>query len=798
VYTFHDDDRAVAIHRFDAPNPWINYLSNGAFHAFVSQAGGGFAWHRSPVTRRLTRYRQYHLPIDSPGFYIYIRQPDGTVWSPTFRPAETPLDSWSATHQPGRTVFRAAKGDLAAQLTLFVAPDHDALIWDLTLSNHGRAETRLDLFAYVEVSQIDWLGEPSWGYYCRHHTEARFLKDQGALLAFMRYQHAPMLYLAGSSAVAGYDGDRSAFIGDYRSERNPIVLEQGGCTNSELPCGDPCAAIANQLTLKPDTTRRLHYYLGVVRTAGEPYDQAINDLDKELSALRRPEAIDQQFAKLTDWWADHLDVYQCDIPDNDAQRQINIWSPVNSVHTGRYSRSVNTWAPGIRGIGFRDTCQDMLAIAYRKPDWAARSLHFLLTQQYTDGHVVHYCYPEEGKAPTTSVHSDDHLWPPLVARAIAAESGDLAFLHAELPFLADDHTSAVGNASAWEHLLEGIRFTENHLGKHRLPLTLHSDWNDIIGKFNRRGEGESVFAGQQYLVALNCLIELAEALGDQASLDWLNDCRQRMTSALGESAWDGQWWRRGFDDDGHAVGSQTSEFGKVFLNPQSWAVLAGLGSEPQQRQGMQAVSDKLDTDVGLKILDPGFKAWPDVDQPFSDYGPGTGENGAIFCHANTWAIMAEALLGNGRRAWKYFTQLIPHNVIRKVGLERYRAEPYAWVSNIVGPENAKFGWANVEQVTGTATWMDVAATQYLLGIRPEITGLRIDPCLPEDWQSFSVNRRYRGRHLNITVDNRAAVNKGVAELMIDGAPVDLSAGPVLSADQLPERGAEADIKLIMG
>jgi len=800
-YAFDDERRAIVVKRHDTPAPWINYLSNGTMHAFVSQAGGGFAWWKSPVVLRLTRYRQYNLPIDSPGFYVYVRTPDGTYWSPSFRPCETPLDEWSATHTGGRTRFEARKGDLAARLEFTVAPDHDVLLWDLRLENRAGAAVACDVFAYCEFSQPNWEGEAGWGYYLKLQLKTWYERSMDAVAYLYHGGHpreddCPLMFLGSSRPADSYCGDRDAFVGQYRYERNPVAVERGACGDVDLPCGQPCGAVHNRVRITPGGSERITFFLGVAPGALVDLEAAKRAGAETLRTLRASGAVDEQFAKVAAWWDEHWGVLSCDIPDADARRQIETWTPLNTVHTGRYSRAVNTVAPGIRGIGFRDTCQDMLAVAYRKPAWASGVLSYLLTQQFEDGHVVHYAYPEERKPPLTTVHSDDHLWLPFVAHAIAAETGDVSFLDARARYLADDAAGAGGEATQWEHLLATVRFTEANLGALGIPLTHRSDWNDIIGKYNKRGRGQTVFAAQQYVVALRYLIAIAAARGDDEARAWLGDCLARQAEAIVTCAWDGAWWRRGFDDDLNPVGTHAAEAGRLYLNPQSWAVLSGVGSDDQLRVGMDAVAEHLATDVGLKILTPGFSGWGTEGGTPRGYGPGCGENGAIFCHSNTWAIMAEALLGRGARAWRYFTQIIPHVAMRTVGVERYRAEPYAWVSNIVGPENDRHGWANVTQVTGTAAWMDVAATQYLLGVRPEIAGLRIDPCIPADWPRCSVTRRWRGCELRIEVDNAAGVEKGVAELTVDGDAIDLASGPIIRPELVSgKRAVEVKVRL---
>ncbi len=791
-YRFDDSSRSLIIRRRDLPGPWINYLSNGRLHAFISQAGGGLCWWKSPTVFRITRYRHYNVPLDSPGFYFYIRERGGEIWSPSLRPCGGAVDEATATHQPGKTTFAARKGAVSAELSFFVTPDYDVLVWDLKLKNHSQRDVSLDLFPYVELSQLNWKAELFWGYYIKFKLKTWFDRAAGAVMYMdhgggPRVPDVPLVFLASTLPVKSFCGNRDLFLGNYGSENLPQAVANGTCGNHELASGEPCAALQNPLVLEPGAQQHAAYFLGAVPGALTRHQEATAKMNAILAELRAAGGLERQRAKLEAWWAEHLGVFDCQIPDRDSARMINTWGPVNSVHAGRYSRSINATAPGIRGVGFRDTCQDMLAIAYRKPGWAADTLKLLLSQQYADGHVVHAVFPEEREPPWTSIHSDDHLWVPLLAYAILAETADFSLLQQNVPWLAPDHVSPEGQATVWEHLLACVRFTESRLGCHRIPLILHSDWNDIIGRFAQKGKGESVFAGQQYVVALRRLIEIAGAIGDHAQGEWLKDCWARQVAALLDCSWDGKWWRRGFDDDGVAFGSAHSPFGKLYLNPQTWAVLAEIGTLQQRRQALDEANRQLDTGIGLKKMNPGFKTWPEDPNPFSGYGPGTGENGAIFCHANTWAVMAEALLGNAERAWKYYAQILPHNVIRKIGVERYRAEPHAWLSIITGPENATFGWGSISHITGTAAWMDVAATQYLLGVRPELDGLRVEPCIPNHWKRFDVRRKYRGCAVNLEFRNRSGQAGAVKSIVADGAPVLIADVPQIPAGLIAGR-----------
>ena len=607
------------------------------------------------------------------------------------------------------------------------------------------------------------------------------------------------MYFASRRRSVSRACNRDAFCGNYRDERNPAAVEWGTCDNADLHGGEGCAAVQVRLSLPPGGREREAFFLGVEPGALRDYAAAVAGARRSVAAAREEAFVPGQKAACERWWREHLDVFQCRVPEADVDRQINTWNPVQCVHTGRYSRSISQSAQGTRGLGFRDTAQDMLAVAYRKPDWAQRTLAFLCSQQYEDGHSVLESFPERHQPAWESVRSDTHLWPHALAYAIAAETGEVAVLDERMPFLSDkDGMSPVGGATLWEHLLLAFRFTESRLGAHGLPLILNSDWNDHFGTFGRKGRGESIFASQQYIWALRHALEMARRRGDDGARESLQGLLDKQKRALEAEAWDGAWWRRGFDDDGLAVGTATAERGRIWLNVQSWAVLCGAGTRSRWEQGMDAVRRHLDTDLGIRIFSPSYPTYPEAAQPSVKWlAPGCAENAGIFCQANAWAVMAEALLGRAENAWKYYRQLIPHRALNHVGLQRYQAEPYAYVSTILSSEHARAGWANITQVTGTAAWMDVAATQYLLGVRPRLDGLLIDPCIPASWPGFRVTRVFRNCRLAIDVTNAACVEWGVAALTVDGQRLDLAHGAVIPAARLAGKAA-VNVVVAMG
>lgn len=804
TYRFNDADRTIDILRPDLPSPWINYLSNGSLHAFVSQCNGGTAWWKTAQNMRLTRYRGWSVPGDGPGFYLYVREPDGTMWSPSFKPCETPLDSFVCTHAPGATTFRGRRGALEIAQTVFVAPDADVLVWSVDVRNHGKKPLEADLFGYVEFALFPFALDSSWGYYCRYDVESFF--DDSSFVGYAYHTGAheavdgfPLLGFGTDRPLAGWTGGRTDFLGWSRSERNPRAVEEDRCGGRSLEGGEPCGALQTKFTVAPGRTERVHFFLALAPDGDTARPAAQAELRRRMAAYRAPGWADSQAAKLRAWWDEHFAPLSVDIPADPAcARQMSVWTPVNCVATGRFSRSFSQYAAGMRGFGFRDTAQDMLALVARRPDWARAEFLRLLRYQHVRGDTVHAYFPYDRQDPWGGPHSDDALWLPMLAHALVSETGDLGLLDERVPYLGRDNRTPLREATVWEHLLAALSFTARHFGAHGLPLTLASDWNDCMGRFAKARRGESVMVAEQYLYDLGLMAGLARARGETKRAAAMESRRATLAKAFAKTCWDGAWWIRAFDDEGRPVGSRTNEFGRIWLNSQTWAVLAGMGDAAQRRGAMDRVAEMLDTSCGIRKLTPSYPPLPDP-RGLSGYCPGTGENGAIFCHANTWAVIAEALLGRPDRAWAYFRALVPDLALRKVGLDRYQCEPYAYASSIIGPENGQFGLATLTHVTGTAAWMDIAGTQYLLGIRPELDGLRLAPCLASDIPGYKAIRIWAGCRLSIEVARESGRSgTAVRSATLDGAPLPLDGITVLLSRACLSGKTSASIRLTIG
>lgn len=740
-YHFDNQSREVVIAQYNTPTPWMNYLSNGTFHTMISQAGGGVAFYKSPQIWRINHYRFFHLPTDRSGFYTYIRDGE-TVWCPTNEPCPDKPERWQAAHGMGYTRFEAEKKGVAVTATYLVGPFENALIWNLRIRNTTQQEKHLRVFPYVELGMMEFMRELQWQCYNKHQLSVYCLGTDVLVYRYgvesqPRPEQTPLVFFAADVPVTAYDCDRDEFVGSYRSEENPLRVEQGACSNSTLYGGDPCFALQLELDLAAGEEKCVNVFLGTAMTETE--------VQAAVARCRERDFVSRSYQALRAHWTQYLNRFQCAVPDRDAQTMINIWNPYQAERNFRFSRNISYYATGtFRGVGVRDTAQDILAMIPFDLQRAKEKLNLLFSQQYWDGHCNHYCFPTEGWEPVTRIHSDNHLWLVMSCYRIVMEEGTLDYLDETVPYYDG------GEASVWEHVKRSIAFTKEHMGEHGFPLMLSSDWNDMLYKVCRQGKGESIWTGMQLGTVLPMMEKLAQHKGEDATE--YRQLYEAQKTLMDTVAWDGKWFRRCITDEGRFIGSEKEPQAKIWLNTQSWSVISGLASPEKQRRAMDSVAELLDTPLGIKKIHPAMDTdYPTAKDNLTFYNKGCGENGSVFCHANTWAIIAECLLKMPENAYRYYHQLLPMQAQEKAGQWRYKAEPYVYASNIFGPESDKFGLANVSWLTGTAAWMYIAATQYMLGVRPEWDGLLADPCLAPQMLPAKVSRTFRGCRYEITI-----------------------------------------------
>lgn len=735
-YCFDNAKKEIEISKYNTPTPWMNYLSNGTFHTMISQAGGGVAFYKSPQIWRINHYRFFHLPTDRSGFYTYIKDGD-EFWCPTNEPCKAKPEEWKAAHGMGYTRFEAKRNGISVTASYFVGKYENALIWNLKIKSDK--DKKIKLFPFVELGMMEFMRELQWQCYNKHQLSCYCLEDILVYKYGVEQQpkpdETPLVYFCASEPIAAYDCDRDEFVGSYRSEENPKNIEMGQCIDSTLYGGDPCFALQINLDLKAGEEKEVNVFLGTAMTEDEVKISAAHCREKDF--------VSKSFCELKNHWDGYLEKFRCEIPDKNAETMINIWNPYQAERNFQFSRNISYYATGtFRGIGVRDTAQDILATVPFDIRRAKDKLNLLFTQQYKDGHCNHYCFPTEGWDPVTRIHSDNHLWLVMAAYHIIMEEGKLNYLDETVDFYDG------GSATVWEHIKKSIDFCLANLGEHGFPLMLASDWNDMLYKVCREGKGESIWTAMQFGTVLRQIAELAELKGEDK--EYYLNIYEKQKKLVNDIAWDGDWYTRCITDNGRFIGSHAEPQAKIWLNAQSWAVISGMGDNG--KTAMDSVAKYLDTELGIKKIDPSMTTdYPTKDGNLTMYNKGCGENGSVFCHANTWAIIAECILKRPEKAYKYYRQLLPMNAQKKAGEWRYKAEPYVYCSNIFGPESDKFGLANVSWLTGTAAWMYIAVTQYMFGIKPKWNGLEVDPCLPEEMLPAKIKRTFRGKEYEIEI-----------------------------------------------
>ena len=760
-YEFDDANNEVIFHRHDMPSPWMNYLTNGTFYTMISHAGGSLSWYKSPEIWRIGRYNFYNLPTDGNGLFIYIKDhKTGKVWNPTVIPCDIKPDEWYSAHGYGYTRFFAKKDGVTVELKFFVGKD-DALICDMQLSCPD--ERKISVFACREMGLMEYLREVQWQCYCKASNNILYDEKTDSLSyeyfvdAQARPDETPKVFFAGNMRSVSHDGSRKSFIGNYRDFKNPVSIERGTCGNSVLRGGEALFAMQFDLTLSPEK-QNLAVFSGT-------YEQT-EDLSPILEKLRDKKYIENVFLQVKNTLKEKNRAFSVEIPDKDMQRMANVWNPLQADVNFFVCREISFYATGtIRGIGMRDAAQDVLAHVLYDINAAKDKIKLLLTQQYNCGKTNHYFYPVEKREPLVSDRSDNHLWLVYAVYKVFCESGSTDFLYEKADYFDG------GSGTVLEHIEKAVEYTVNHLGEHGLPLMLGSDWNDMLSNVCKEGKGESVFVSQMLVLACKQLKDVYRVIGKFT--DRLDEIISEQEKVLNDFCWNEDRFIRAVSDEGLKIGNRDEKCGSLWINSQSWAVLSDSAPIDRQRKCMQTALSVLDCGYGLlKLYPPLQRNYPSKEHELTFAQPGVNENGGVFCHANTWAIIAECMLGNNNEAYNLYKELIPHNIVKKFGVEKYNAEPYVYASNIRAPMAIDAGQAGVSWLSGTASWMMIALEEYIFGVKPCYRGLKIQPCIPDEWKKITIKRLFRGCEYTITIDNSAACGNSVKEILLNGKKCD--------------------------
>jgi cellobiose phosphorylase len=790
---FDDVAREYVITRPDTPLPWINYLGSEEFFSIISNTAGGYSFFRDARLRRLTRYRYQAAPTDTGARFLYLRDAaTGAFWSPSWQPVRTELEDYRCRHGLGYTVIGSRTSGIETE-SLYLVPLAASLeIWRTRITNHRVDTARLSLFGAVEFCLWDaWDDQTN---YQRNLSTGEVRVLDGVIYHTTEYRERRnhFAYFACSEEVSRFDTQREEFLGPHRGWDRPAAVEDGRSRDSIAHGWAPIASHQVELELAPNETREIVFLLGYGENpADAKFDPpGSTRLDRRaivpvIERYRRGDEIDVALERLRDRWAELLDVVRVTTPSEHVDRMVNVWNPYQCMATFNLSRSASSFDTGIgRGIGFRDSSQDLLGFVHMVPERARERILDLAATQLPTGGAYHQYQPltKRGNDAIGSGFNDDPLWLILAAASYVKETGDRQIL--DEPAQYDNEPGS--ETPLYEHLGRALSFTTDRLGPHGLPLIGRADWNDCLNlnafseepgeSFqtvpNREGGvAESVFIAGQFVLAAEELAALAELHGSAEDAIRIRSDRERMVQAIRNHGWDGDWFRRAYDFFGRPVGSADDEEGRIWIEPQGMCVMAGVGlDDGRAARALDAVDEHLATPHGLVLLAPAYSRYHVELGEISSYPPGYKENGGVFSHTNPWIAIAEAMVGNGDRAFERYLRINPST--REDVSDVHRCEPYVYAQMIAGKEAATPGEAKNSWLTGSAAWNYVAITQWILGIRPEHDGLRIDPCLPAGWAGFEATRRFRGSTYRIAIHKPIGVTGRITSLLVDGRQVD--------------------------
>ncbi len=771
---FDDANREYVITDPRTPTKWINYIGTLDFGGFVDHTGGALICKGDPTFNRITKYIQQMPSSDFKGETLYLRlhTPLGfTVFSPFFVPTLDPLDKFECHVGLGYSRIVSECHGVRTEATIFIPEGASCEVRRITVTNISDQPMVIDAVPVVEYTHPDALKQFTNADWVPQTMQSRMerVDDLTILLQYpFMTKDFKVNYFTASLPASSFETDRKRFLGEneYGTWRSPRSLFAGQLSNNQAQRGDNISALMIPLgILEPGSTRTFSTLLG--------QEPSLKKIIPEIRKYCDLKHIDLALGNLKVFWEEYLSTTQVETPDASMNSMINIHNPHQCYTTKQWSRYLSYYQLGLgaRGIGVRDSSQDILGVVSSIPDQSRDFILTLLTFQKRDGSSMHSYNPLtlEGSLGDSvemedrpHYYSDDHLWSVLTVTTYIRETGDFEILKRKVPFYEKDKKGRpVETGSVLEHLERAIRYTRKDTGRHGLPLLGFADWNDTI---NLPKGAESLFSAHLYGKALIEFIGLLDHLGNKKKSQYLK-AYEEMKTCVEKSAWDGKWYVMYFDDKGKPVGSSRNAKGKIHLNAQSWAVISGFASPRRAKQAMDAVNTRLNTKYGIKLSTPGYNGFDPKYGGVTTYPPGAKENGGIFLHPNPWAMIAETMLGNGDRAFEYYSQINPAEKNNSVDL--YEIEPYVYAQNILGDEHPQFGLGRNSWLSGTASWCYQAGVQWILGIRAEYGGIRIDPCIPSGWDGFQVFRKFRGHDYEIRVYNSKHVSKGVASVKVN-------------------------------
>lgn len=806
---FDDNNKEYVITNPRTPYPWINYLGNEDFYSLISNTSGGYSFYKDARLRRLTRYRYNNIPLDSNGKYFYIVD-DGQIWNPGWQPTQTELDRYECRHGLGYTQITGMLNHLQAEVLSFVPLGYPCEIQQLRISNQSTSVKKIKLFSFVEWCL--WNALDDMTNFQRNFSTGEVELDGSTIYHKTEYKERRNHYAFYSvnTPIQGYDTDRESFLGLYNGLNKPVSVFNGAPTNSIAHGWSPVASHYIEIELEPGEEKELIFILGYGENPSEKKWSSPGQLNKEkaremMYKFNQKKVLDQAFEGLKQHWSEKLSHYQVHTPDDVFNRSINIWNQYQCIVTYCMSRSASYFESGIgRGMGFRDSNQDIIGFVHMKPDSARQRILDLAATQFEDGGAYHQYQPltKKGNDEIGSNFNDDPLWLICSVVQYVKETGDFKILDETVPF--DNNPDSTG--TLMEHLKRSFDHVINNLGPHKLPLIGRADWNDCLNlncfsknpdesfqtTTNKKdGTAESVFIAGMFVLYGKEYADLCSRMELEEEAARARSHVEKMKETIEQCGWDGQWFVRAYDHYGNPVGSKKSEGSRIFIEPQGFCVMAGIGLEDGKAQtALDSVKKYLDSEHGIVLNNPPYTKYHLELGEISTYPPGYKENAGVFSHNNPWIIIAETMLGHADRAYEYYKKITP--TYREENSERHRTEPYVYAQMTAGKDAIKPGESKNSWLTGTAAWAFYCVAYYILGIRPMYDGLCIDPCIPKEWDKFKLSRRFRGAEYQIEVLNPHRVSKGVQQIFIDGKRYHSNVIPIFDA------GTTHQVTIVLG
>lgn len=793
---FDNENREYVITRPDVPVSWTNYLGVKDLCTVISHNAGGYSFYKTSQYHRITRFRPNGVPLDRPGHYVYIRDDEtGEYWSVSWQPVGKELEkaNYQCRHGLSYSKFLCDYNEITAEQILFIPIKDDVEIWDVKIKNNSSKHRKLSIFSYVEFS-YHHIDMDNQNFQMSLYSSGSNY-EKGIIEYDLFYDSEGYQYFTSNFEPDSFDCVRDQFLGNYRTETNPIAVERGMCHNSTELGGNHCGSLHKRIELAPGQESRVIFMLGEGRR-----EKGIENRNT-YSKLAN---VDAAFKELREYWVKKLSVYQCNTPHEGLNTMVNIWNIYQAETNMVRSHFASFIEVGGRtGLGYRDTAQHVLSVPHTNPEKCRQLIIELLRGQTNMGYGLHlfdpeWFNPDKPEAPSfvsptvvptpdkneivhglKDVCSDDALWlVPSICNYIV-ETGDTTLFDQIVTF-ADG-----GEASVYEHMKRILDFSTAQVGETGICKGLRADWNDCLNL----GGGESALVSFLHFWALQAFIEAAAYLNCLEDVEKYTVISEKVKKACEENLWDGKWYIRGTTKKGVRIGTREDEEGKVHLESNTWAVISGVASEERSKMCMEAVDEYLYCEYGLHLNAPSYS------KPNDDIGfltrvyRGVKENGAIFSHPNPWAWIAECKLGHGDRAMKYYNALLPYNYNDKIEIRE--AEPYSYCQFIMGKDHTAFGRGRHPWLTGSAGWSYTAVTKWILGVRITFDGMMIDPCIPSDWSGFQVQRKWRGATFKITVENPQGVQKGVKAITFNGQPIQ---GTI----PVQQEGSVNEVLVIMG